>query len=400
MILPRVKIQFLNGQLGTVGESADGLLALICGAAAVAGTFVLNTAYSITSMDDLADLGVTATNNAALYKQVSEFYDEAGTGTKLILYPVNPSTSATNMCDYTKTDAGYARDLITKQNGNLRGIGIANINTGASGTSINGIDPDVFTAMPKAQQLAEWATTELYAPLFFILEGRNYDPSKELKDMTKEKYDRVGIAIGDTVASSKGATIGTWLGRIAKSPVQRNIGRVKDGSLAPLEMYVGSKKIDESESTIKSIYEKGYLVPRKYVGRSGYFFADDNLACDPTGDYAHIAHRRVIDKAYRVAYNIMLDMLLDELEVNDDGTLQVGIVKSWQQTVGNGINKQMTANGELCANSDGEGCQCYIDEKQNVLSTSKVLVTLKVRPYGYARYVDVNLGFLVETSNS
>ena len=87
--------------------------------------------------------------------------------------------------------------------------------------------------------------------------------------MTKEKYDRVGIAIGDTVASSKGATIGTWLGRIAKSPVQRNIGRVKDGSLAPLEMYVGSKKIDESESTIKAIYEKGYLVPRKYVGRSG-----------------------------------------------------------------------------------------------------------------------------------
>ena len=400
MILPRVKIQFLNGQLGTVGESADGLLALICGAAAVAGTFVLNTAYTITSMDDLADLGVTATNNAALYKQVSEFYDEAGTGTKLILYPVNPSTSATNMCDYTKTDAGYARDLITKQNGNLRGIGIANINTGASGTSINGIDPDVFTAMPKAQQLAEWATTELYAPLFFILEGRNYDPSKELKDMTKEKYDRVGIAIGDTVASSKGATIGTWLGRIAKSPVQRNIGRVKDGSLAPLEMYVGTKKIDESESTIKSIYEKGYLVPRKYVGRSGYFFADDNLACDPTGDYAHIAHRRVIDKAYRMAYNIMLDMLLDELEVNVDGTLQVGIVKSWQQTVENGINKQMTANGELCANSDGEGCQCYIDEKQNVLSTSKVLVTLKVRPYGYARYVDVNLGFLVETSNS
>ena len=165
-------------------------------------------------------------------------------------------------------------------------------------------------------------------------------------------------------------------------------------------MYVGAKKIDESESTIKSIYEKGYLVPRKYVGRSGYFLADDNLACDPTGDYAHIAHRRVIDKAYRVAYNIMLDMLLDELEVNDDGTLQVGIVKSWQQTVENGINKQMTANGELCANSDGEGCQCYIDEKQNVLSTSKVLVTLKVRPYGYARYVDVNLGFLVETSNS
>lgn len=398
MILPRVKIQFLDGQLGTVGESADGLMALICGAVAVSGTLALNTVYTVTSMDDLAELGVTADNNAVLYKQVSEFYDEAGTGVKLILYPVAPATTVTSLCDYTKADAGFARELITKQNGNLRGIGICNLNSSSSAASANGLDPDVFTALPKAQQLGEWATTELYAPLFFILEGRNYDPTKELKDMTTEKYDRVGIAIGDTAAGTNGATIGTWLGRIAKSAVQRNIGRVKDGALAPLEMYIGSKKIDEAESTIRSIYEKGYLVARKYVGRSGYFFADDNLACDPTGDYAHLAHRRVIDKAYRIAYDLMLDMLLDELEVNDDGTLQVGVVKSWQQTVESGINKQMTVNGELCANSDGEGCQCYIDETQNVLSTSKVQMTLKVRPYGYARYVDVNLGFLVETT--
>ena len=400
MILPRVKIQFLNGQLGTVGESADGLMALICGAAAVASTMVLNTAYTITSMDDLAALGVTSENNAALHKQVSEFYDEADAGTKLILYPVAPTTTVTAICDYTQTNAGYARDLIAKQNGNLRGIGIANLNTGTKEESAEGLDPDVFTALPKAQQLAEWATTDLYAPLFFILDGRNYDSSKELKDMTQEKYDRVGITIGDTVASSKGASIGTLLGRVASIPVQRNIGRVKDGSLAPLKMFVGASKVDESENAIRGIFEKCYIVPRKYVGRTGYFYADDNLACDPTGDYSHIATRRVIDKAYRIAYNLLLDMLLDELEVNEDGTLQVGIVKSWQQTVENGINKQMTANGELCASSDGEGCKCYIDETQNVLSTSKVLVTLKVRPYGYARYVDVNLGFLVETSNS
>ena len=58
----------------------------------------------------------------------------------------------------------------------------------------------------------------------------------------------------------------------------------------------------------------------------------------------------------------------------------------------------MTANGELCSNSDGEGCKCYIDETQNVLATSKVLMTLKVRPYACAQYVDVNLGFLVDTT--
>lgn len=397
MQLPRVKIQFLNGQLGTVGESPDGLMALICGASAVTGKLELNTVYPVTSMDDLAALGVTEANNATLYKQVKEFYDEAESGTKLILYPVSANTKATLLCDYTNMTEGFARDLITRQNGALRGIGVAGINTGGTSVSNDGLDSDVFTALPKAQQLAEWATSELYAPLFFTLEGGGYDETKELKDLTGEKYNRVCVVIGDTVKDSKGACVGTLLGRIASIPVQRNIGRVKDGSLFPLEMYVGTKKIEESGSTISAIFEKGYIVARKHVGRSGYYFADDQMACDPTDDYAHITNRRVIDKAYRIAYDIMLEELLDELDLNADGTMQYAIVKSWQQMLENAINRQMTANGELSA-TDGEGCKCYIDAEQNVVSTSRIEVILKVRPHGYSRYIDVNLGFLVETT--
>lgn len=397
MQLPRVKIQFLNGQLGTVGESPDGLMALICGASAVTGKLELNTVYPVTSMDDLAALGVTEANNATLYKQVKEFYDEAESGTRLILYPVSANTKATLLCDYTNMAEGFARDLITRQNGALRGIGVAGINTGSTSVSNDGLDSDVFTALPKAQQLAEWATSELYAPLFFVLEGRNYDASKELKDLTGEKYNRVAVVISDTVSDSKGACVGTLLGRIASIPVQRNIGRVKNGSLFPLEMYVGTKKIEESGSTISAIFEKGYIVPRKHVGRTGYYFSDDQMACDPTDDYAHLTNRRVIDKAYRICYDTMLDELLDEIDLNEDGTMQHAVVKSWQQTLENAINRKMTANGELSA-TDGEGCKVYINEKQNVVSTSRIELNLKVRPHGYARYIDVNIGFLVTTA--
>ena len=396
MQLPRVKIQFLNGQLGTVGESPDGLMALICGASAVTGKLELNKVYPVTSMDDLLALGVTEANNATLYKQVKEFYDEAESGTKLILYPVSANTKATLLCDYTNMAEGFARDLITRQNGALRGIGVAGINTGSTSVSNDGLDSDVFTALPKAQQLAEWATSELYAPLFLVLEGRNYDASKELKDLTGEKYNRVAVVISDTVSDSKGACVGTLLGRIASIPVQRNIGRVKNGSLFPLEMYVGTKKIEESGSTISAIFEKGYIVPRKHVGRTGYYFSDDQMACDPTDDYAHLTNRRVIDKAYRICYDTMLDELLDEIDLNEDGTMQHAVVKSWQQTLENAINRKMTANGELSA-TDGEGCKVYINEKQNVVSTSRIELNLKVRPHGYARYIDVNLGFLVTT---
>ncbi len=393
-MLPRVKIAYLNGQLGAVGDSPDGLFALICGAIAAAGTFALQQAYSIRSMDDLADLGVTAENNAHLYRYVKQFYDEAEEGTELIIYGVSPTAKMTALLDQT---SGSVRELISAQNGRLRGLFVAGADT-TSGTATEGLDPDVLAALPIAQQLAEWATEELYAPLFVILEGYGYT-GENMRDLSALAYNRVGILVGDTEPGNR-ACLGTLAGRLAGVPVQRNAGRVKDGALFPTEMYVGSTKVDESSSVIAALYDKGYITPRKYVGRTGYFFTDDRLACDETDDYAHIAHRRVIDKAYRITYDTLLDMLLDELEVNEDGTLQAGIVKNWQQTVEDQLNARMTANGELSAGDDGAGCVCYIDQTQNVLATSKVLVTVQVRPFGYARYVDVSLGFQVTRSTA
>ncbi len=387
-MLPRIKISYLNGQLGTVGDSPDGLFALVCGASAAGDTFALEKAYSVRSVDDLTALGVTAENNARLYKHVKEFYDEAEDGTELVIYGVAENSKMTDILDKT---AGTVRKLIDGQNGRLRGLfvsGQANV-----GNVTEGLDADVLSALPVAQQLAEWATEELYAPLFVILEGCGYT-GEDMRDLSALTYNRVGILVGDTEAGNR-ACIGTMAGRLAGLPVQRNLGRVKDGALFPTEMYVGGDKVDESGSQVAGLYDKGYITPRKYVGRSGYFFTDDRLACDGTDDYAHIAHRRVIDKAYRIVYDTLLDMMLDELEVNEDGTLQAGIVKNWQQTVEDALNSGMTASGELSAGDDGGGCVCYIDRTQNVLATSKVLVTVKVRPFGYARYVDVSLGFQV-----
>ena len=392
MTLPRIKIDYLNGQLGTVADSPDSLLAIVCGAVAVATTFALETIYSLHSMDDLTALGVTADNNPRLYKHVSDFYSEAEDGTQVIIYGVEKTETMTAMLD---KDTGVVKNLITGENGALRGIFVGC--DGLSGGQVTeGLDPDVFTAMPEAQALADWSTTELYAPLFIVLEGRHFN-NVTVKSISDGTTNRVAVLIGDDESGSEGACIGTMAGRLSTIPVQRNVGRVKDGPLAPLVMYLGTEKVDEASGLVSDLYDKGYITPRKYVGRSGYFFVDDRLAVKSTDDYAHITARRTIDKAYRLAYNTLLDMMLDELEVNEDGTLQVGVVKSWQQSVTNAINTNMTASGELSASEDGEGCVCYIDEKQNVLSTSKILVTLKVRPFGYARYVDVALGFLVVT---
>ena len=112
-----------------------------------------------------------------------------------------------------------------------------------------------------------------------------------------------------------------------------------------------------------------------------------------TDDYAHLTARRSADKAARIAYQTLLNFLLDEIAVNTDGTMQQPVLKSWQAAVETAVDAQMTAAGELSV-VDGSGCRFFIDPTQNVLATSKVEGSLRIRPYGYARDIVANIGFL------
>ncbi len=388
-MLPRVKINYLNGLLGTAPDNQDGLLGLVVlGATAVSTTFVSGKPYYIVRPEDLTALGITTSNNARIVALVNQFYAEAEEGTPLYLIGL----TATSMTTVLDVESGSMKAILEQLRGALRGLIVASAST-ASVTVTDGLDPDVLTAMPKAQGLANWAADNLYAPIFIILEGRHFESAADAPDLKALAYNRVGVFIGDVAASSINAAVGTLAGLIASIPVQRNIGRVASGPLAPTAMYIGASLVDESMSVVDALYAKGYMCPRIHVGLPGYYMVDDPLATAGTDDYAHLTARRTVDKAARIAYVTMLQFLLDEIELNEDGTMQQPILKSWQAAVEDAINNQMSAAGELSV-VDGSGCKFFIDPKQNVLSTSKVEGTLKVRPFGYAREIVVNLGFL------
>ena len=392
-MLPRIRINYLNGLLGAAPENQDGLLMLtVLGAAAVSSTFALGTPYRLVRPADLAALGVTSSNNARLVDLVDQFYAEAEEGTPVYVLGLADTYTMTTACDVLD---GPLKGIIDGLRGMLRGVIVASAST-ASPTVTEGLDPDVFTALPKAQALAEYAANDLYSPIFVILEGRCYAGAASLKDLSAQAYNRAGIFIGDVVTASKNAAVGILAGRIAASPVQRNIGRVASGALSPSVFYLGASKVDDVMTDVATIYGKGYITPRIYPGVDGYFFTDDRLACVETDDYAHLTARRTVDKAARIAYLTLLQFLLDEIQVNTDGTMQAPVLKGWQAAVESAIDQQMTAKGNLSV-VDGSGCKCFIDPTQNVLSTSKVVATLRVRPFGYARDIVCNIGFLTVT---
>lgn len=387
-MLPKITIKYLNGLLGVVPESQDGLLALVLlGAAPVSDTFVEGKPYKIYAPSSLDDLGVTQDNNDRLVELVNEFYSEASEGTPLIVVGYSSTNTMTAFCN---KDTGKFVQLVESLKGEIRGVVIAGT---SDTTATQGIADDVLSAIPLAQAAAVHCAVNLYAPVFAILEGRAFANASDLPDMTEQKYDRVAVVLGDSKPDSKDAAVGHLAGRIASVPIQRNIGAVLAGALGLTKMYLGAELVDMSMDAVRTAHDKGYIVPRIHTGRSGYYYSDDVMCCNPTEDYAHLTARRTIDKAARIAYDTLLDFLLSEIEVNEDGTMQQPVVKSWQAAVETALNAQMTANGELSA-VDGSGCRCIIDASQNVLATGRVDVTVKVRPYGYAREIEAKLGFL------
>lgn len=396
-MLPRVKITYANGVLGQVEAMADGCLGFIAlGAVEVEGNncFKLGQAYTVRKLSGLEALGVTAENNPNLYRNVKDFYAESGDGVELwIMGFAGASTFATTL---DKDTAAGAKALLLASNGKIRALfAFKTPANGYTATTTDGFDADVTAAMVKAQGLGEWATEELRAPIFTLIEGYGFTGSAQaLKALTTMDYNRVGIVIGDTIPDSKNACMGIVAGRLAASPVQRKISRVKSGALTPLVVYVGDQPAELAD--VETIHEKGYITFRTFVGKTGYFIADDNLATKVEDDYRSITNRRVIDKAYRIAYNTLIESLNDEVPIATDGNLSPAWCVSLKNNVEQSVISNMTANGNLGndpGNPDDTGVECSIDYKQQILANSRLAVGLRVKPNGYAKYIDVELGF-------
>ena len=407
-MLPNVKIDFANGAIGASEPMDDGVTGLVCTAVAVTQTvndktenvFALNTPYLITKLDELVSKGITSGEedaNATLYKVVKEFYDEAPDGSKLWIMGVADTVTLADIVDKTKDNA---KKLLVAANGTIRTLAVKiKDKRDYTPTVTTGIDGTVRTAITNAQALAEWATETLFAPVMVLLEGRHYTGNAETlvsNPVNTGNNNRVGVVIGDTVADSKGAAVGLLAGRIASIPVQRSVARVRTGSIVATTMYIGGVAAELGNP--ETINDCGFICPRTFVGKAGYYWSDDKLAAEASDDYSLIPRRRVADKAYRITYSTLINEVAEEISVTDDGKISAPVVKAIQTAVESAIVNNMTSRGNLGndpSDPNDMGVECYINPDQNIVATSRLDVQLRIKPHGYSKYIEVSLGFKV-----
>ena len=407
-MLPNVKIDFANGAIGASEPMDDGVTGLVCTAVAVTQTvndktenvFALNTPYLITKLDELVSKGITSGEedaNATLYKAVKEFYNEAPDGSKLWIMGVADTVTLADIVDKTKDNA---KKLLVAANGTIRTLAVKIKDKSAyTPTVTTGIDGTVRTAITNAQALAEWATETLFAPVMVLLEGRHYTGNAETlvsNPINTGNNNRVGVVIGDTVKDSKGAAVGLLAGRIASIPVQRSVARVRTGSIVATTMYIGGVAAELGNP--ETINDCGFICPRTFVGKGGYFWSDDKLAAEASDDYSLIPRRRVADKAYRITYTTLINEVAEEISVTDDGKISAPVVKAIQTAVESAIVNNMTSRGNLGndpSDPNDMGVECYINPDQNIVATSRLDVQVRIKPHGYSKYINVSLGFKV-----
>lgn len=389
MGLPTVKINIATGGLGRAGDGVQKIPGFVLTGETVGDGVTIGQSYQIFSLSDAEALGITKdTTNTFAYKHIAAFYKEAGSGSEMWIMLVSDATTYAQMADLTEN---IGKKLIADAGGRIRVLGLLKESTGGENIT-EGIDADVKVGVSNAQALAEYYE-ERYMPFRVVISGNKFSGTvAELFDFGTAAYNKVLMLLGNTDGSPE-AAIGQLLGRLAAVPVQRSIARVKDGAIEDFTAYfTNGEPVESLRDAWDAIHDLGYTFYRNFTGKIGYYFTDDKTLTAGTDDFSSLARGMVMDEALILVYNVLVEELNDEIPISSDGMIHPAIVKTWQNNVNRRIKQLMTDLGKL---SDAV---CVIDPNQDVLSTDKVEVQVSLLPVGYAKYIDVTLGFTTNTA--
>lgn len=385
-MIPNISFNISSNGLGLPQAEIQKIPGFVLTGATVAGAnkVTVGNSYQIFSLEEAVNLGITegGTNDFA-YKQIKQFYDEAKKGAELWFMLVASTITMEDQADITKD---YARKLLSDAKGKIRVLGLLK-KSGAAETITEGVDADVHLAVVNAQALAQDFADRFY-PVRVLISGNKFSGVvADLKDYATTNFNKVSILLANT-DGSKEAAIGLALGRLASTPTQRKLSRVKDGAVEPFAAYfTNGATVSTLDTAWDAIDNKNYIFMRSFANLSGFYFTGDKTLTMPTDDFSSLARGLVMDEGVLLAYTTLVQELSDEVPVTPSGTIHPAITKGWQNAIEAQIQSNMVEAGKL------SGVRAFIDENQNVLQTNNVNVALQLLPVGYSDFITVNIGF-------
>jgi hypothetical protein len=390
MGLPSVSLPRQNGQLNLTAPSEDALICYVISGQAVAGKIGLSVPTQIFSPSALDTLGITSGNNLLAYKEINAFYAIAGEGAELNFMLVSATTSLTTICDKTSNilksliDSTSGRAVIVLANRTLPG--------GYTFTAVNGLDPDITTAAAKLNELAAAYDAD-NIPFVGILPGIGFSPSgiADMPIRSTLTNDYVAISLACDLSDGL-VSLGTLAGWISKLQVHQNIGFVGLGSPSAGGFFPDGSSVMSLKDSLGAIHDKGYIIYRKVGQKSGYFFNDDPTFTSATSDYNSISWNRVINKAKRLAFGVLVEKLNGDIEINENtGEVETTILSDWESDVETAIRNSMI---KVAATKSQEisGVKCTVDANSDILNNN-ITGSLQIVRKGQAKNITFSVSY-------
>jgi len=206
-------------------------------------------------------------------------------------------------------------------------------------------------------------------------------------------WTEVSVNIPDITGYSV-STLGNLLGTIAGAPVNDSIANVElypvnsGNTLDVAGFATGVLYNVQATSLLNTLNDYHYIFLRKFQGNGNTYYNDSWTCISESNDYATIENNRTMDKVERVQYVALLPKLNSKLFLNADGTLRSDIVDLFENTADAPIEAMEIAQ-------EISGRSVTVDPNQNVLTTSKIVITSRVQPTGIAREIEVNNSYTI-----
>lgn len=398
---PNVTIDILNNQLGGIATIPDGTSLLIVSMpTALAGVVYAGRSYSSLTEFEAAGFSATFddTNNILFWEHVKDFYTKASQGTILHVLPVLETATMAQILTVGNVNYNKINNYITSQQGAIKLVAIALNPTGAAATAFAGEAIDIAASIPLAQALAAVHLAE-NRNFAVVLEYRNFvATSGAASDLTaitqanrvcvmaSRDQARVNAIVMAVPLASKYAAVGFLAGYIASLPIQRSIGRIKNGDIGWTNASFSDGRLIAdtanpptanplSKGELDTFHAKGYIFPYRYTGKAGFFFGIAMTCTDATDDFQRIENIRVIDKAAAITYSVLLEEVEDEEDVDlTTGRLPASFVRALENSIENAVTALMnTADNKAIS-----GVNATINPLQDVRTSGELVCQIEV----------------------
>jgi hypothetical protein len=169
--------------------------------------------------------------------------------------------------------------------------------------------------------------------------------------------------------------------RIARIPISDDPAWVALGALRNVT------KLYRDEASTPGLDETRFTTARTHIGRAGYYLTNGRTMAPGGSDYTYVQFRRVMDRACQVVRAGILPFLNSSVRIDDAGKIDERDAKQIESMVNGMLDTALVSPGYVSAS------EVVVDRSANILSGATLPVTVRVRPKGYAKQIEVSMGF-------